>query len=163
MVTTRNTTLEGYIDEGVMNWYLVIDVNKLKGWREGSGRFSRMTKLEFIKFYGDDVHEWLFKAKQFFTLMMCMMGIRFGPLNEDHIVELKNLSCQMYALEISPYEGEYEIENTKSQDAGTTEFKDMGHELLVSECCPKISLNALSRIPTFNTMIVKGNVVAFAL
>ena len=83
--TTRNTSLDVGVDEGIRNWvthhvdhvsnglnekldivtnimrdimlqlrYLVNDVNRLKGG-EGSSRFSRMGKLEFPKFYGDDV------------------------------------------------------------------------------------------------------------
>nr|GEX34285.1 gypsy/Ty3 retroelement polyprotein [Tanacetum cinerariifolium] len=35
---------------------------------EGTSRFSRMSKLEFPKFYGDDVKGWMFRIKQFFTL-----------------------------------------------------------------------------------------------
>ncbi|GJZ35754.1 retrotransposable element Tf2 [Tanacetum coccineum] len=35
---------------------------------EGANRFSRMSKLEFPKFYGDDLKGWMFRIKQFFTL-----------------------------------------------------------------------------------------------
>ncbi|GKA42379.1 putative mitochondrial protein [Tanacetum coccineum] len=35
---------------------------------EGSSRFSRMSKLEFPKFYGDNVQGWMFRVKQFFSL-----------------------------------------------------------------------------------------------
>nr|GEU49498.1 ribonuclease III domain-containing protein [Tanacetum cinerariifolium] len=35
---------------------------------EGRSRFSRMSKLEFPKFYGDDVKGWMFRIKQFITL-----------------------------------------------------------------------------------------------
>ncbi|GKC56346.1 glycoside hydrolase, catalytic domain-containing protein [Tanacetum coccineum] len=121
MVTTRNTTLEGYIDEGVMNWVTEHDKDVLMA-KSLADAFS------------------------------------LSNLQEATLAVVRLRNTPMYALEISPYEGEYEIENTKSQDVGTTEFEDMGHELLVSECYPKISLNALSMIPTFNTMIVKGNV-----
>ncbi|GKB12369.1 hypothetical protein Tco_0846292, partial [Tanacetum coccineum] len=47
--------------------YLVADVTRLKGG-EGSSRFSRMNKLEFPKFHGDDVQGWMFRAKQFFSI-----------------------------------------------------------------------------------------------
>ena len=38
------------------------------GTGEGSSRFSRMGKLEFPKFHGDDVQGWLFRVKQFFDV-----------------------------------------------------------------------------------------------
>ncbi|GKC34011.1 hypothetical protein Tco_1046395 [Tanacetum coccineum] len=40
---------------------------ELKG-NEGTSRFSRMGKLEFPKFYGEDVKAWLFRVKQFFAV-----------------------------------------------------------------------------------------------
>lgn len=43
---------------------------------EGTSRFSRMGKLEFPKFYGEDVQGWLFRVKQFFDVDMCMRKIR---------------------------------------------------------------------------------------
>ena len=35
---------------------------------EGTSRFSRMGKLEFPKFYGEDVQGWLFRVKKFFDV-----------------------------------------------------------------------------------------------
>nr|GEY82591.1 hypothetical protein [Tanacetum cinerariifolium] len=85
MVNIRNSSLEILADEGVKQrvtnhvpcvlidlnkkfdnvstsvhnlmsqlWYLANDVNRLKGG-EGNSRFNRMSKLEFSKFYGEDL------------------------------------------------------------------------------------------------------------
>ncbi|GJS88835.1 hypothetical protein Tco_0771471 [Tanacetum coccineum] len=59
MVGTRNSSLEVHVNETTRI--------RLKG-REGSSRFSRMNKLEFLKFHGDDVQGWMFRAKQFFSI-----------------------------------------------------------------------------------------------
>ncbi|GKC32852.1 gypsy/ty3 retroelement polyprotein [Tanacetum coccineum] len=49
--------------------YLATDVNVLKGGEGSSNsRFSRMSKLEFPKFSGENVKGWMFKVKQFFTI-----------------------------------------------------------------------------------------------
>nr|GEV68421.1 reverse transcriptase [Tanacetum cinerariifolium] len=47
--------------------YLVADVNRLKGGK-GSSRFSMLSKLEFPKFYSEDIQGWMFRVRQFFTL-----------------------------------------------------------------------------------------------
>nr|GEZ15600.1 hypothetical protein [Tanacetum cinerariifolium] len=89
MVNTRNT--HATLDDGVRQWvtdhvdnvtlginekldnmllqfnYLVTDVNRLKGG-EGSSTFSRMSKLEFLKFYGEGIQGWMLRVKQFFSL-----------------------------------------------------------------------------------------------
>ena len=99
VVGTRNSSLEPQIDETVKNWvtthvdekfneinsrltdlmtqmhFVVQDVNRMKGG-EGSSRFSRMGKLEFPKFYGDDVQGWMYRVKQFFAVDKFLMKIR---------------------------------------------------------------------------------------
>ena len=49
-----------------------LDTNQFQQSRSGTGesssRFSRMGKLEFPKFHGDDVQGWLFRVKQFFDV-----------------------------------------------------------------------------------------------
>lgn len=91
VVGTRNTSMEVPVDGSIKNWviqhvdekldsmatnlnnvmtqiqYLVTDVNRLKT-REGSSRFSRLGKLEFPKFSGDDVQGWLYIVQQFFAV-----------------------------------------------------------------------------------------------
>ncbi|GJW82976.1 putative reverse transcriptase domain-containing protein [Tanacetum coccineum] len=168
--------------------YLANDFNRLKGGEGSSnGRFSRMSKLKFLKFSGEDMKGWMFKVKQFFTIDSVhkedkeAIVKRFGPLNEDHMAELKNImyestmkeyqsqfekskslvdafslanlqkatlyipgnkcSGQMYALEISPREGDYELDLFESQEKDSV---NKGQELFESECCPEISLNALT-------------------
>ncbi|GJW41349.1 hypothetical protein Tco_0067194 [Tanacetum coccineum] len=147
MVNTRNTPAT--LDDGVRQWvtdhvdsvtlginekldnmllqfnYLVTDVNRLKGG-EGSSRFSRMSKLEFPKFYGEDVHGWMFRVKQFFSLysvheedkikMEAILKI-FGHVNEDPIAELKNLR---YETSMNKYQSNFErllnlVDITESQ------------------------------------------------
>ncbi|GJW13961.1 retrovirus-related pol polyprotein from transposon TNT 1-94 [Tanacetum coccineum] len=49
--------------------YLVTYVNRLKEGRgKDTSRFSRLGKLEFPKFSGDDVQGWLYRVKQFFAV-----------------------------------------------------------------------------------------------
>ena len=52
---------------------------------EGSSRYSRMGKMEFPKFYGDDVKGWLYRIKQFFIID--------GVSDEDKV---KLVSIHMY-------------------------------------------------------------------
>ncbi|GJR80247.1 putative mitochondrial protein [Tanacetum coccineum] len=47
--------------------FLVTGVTRLKNG-EGASRFSRLDKLEFPKFYGDDVKGWMYIVKQFFAV-----------------------------------------------------------------------------------------------
>nr|GEY49595.1 Gag-Pol polyprotein [Tanacetum cinerariifolium] len=95
--------------------YLATDVNRIKGGEGSSNsRFSRMSKLEFPKFSGEDVKGWMFKVKQFFTIDNVheedklkisvyeeAIVKRFRPLNEDHMDELKNLSMFIAGLPAS--------------------------------------------------------------
>ncbi|GJV02742.1 reverse transcriptase [Tanacetum coccineum] len=196
MVGTRYTSLELQIDETVRNWVtsqvndfirsfndkidsltnafiemvLVNDVNRLKSG-EGSSRFSRMSKLEFPKFYGDDVKGWIALASYLLfvraqgdnmTWPMYEEAIlkRFGEVNEDPMVELKNLRYKiaMKQYQISPVDVE-QVEGSSECDIAVEAKNDFeGHELLMSECyaSPQISLNAISGTPTFNTMKMKA-------
>ncbi|GJW10529.1 hypothetical protein Tco_1576356 [Tanacetum coccineum] len=63
MVVTRNTSLESHVDDSVKNW-----VTEHEGRGEGTSRFTRLGKLEFPKFFGDDVKGWLYRVKQFFAV-----------------------------------------------------------------------------------------------
>ncbi|GJR42434.1 reverse transcriptase [Tanacetum coccineum] len=123
MVGTRNIAIEPQVDEIVRNWvtsqvnnsvtsltdkidsltnvinemvviqhFLVNDVDCLKSV-EGSNRFNRMSKLDFLKFNGDDVKGWM-------TVYEKAILKRFGEVNEDPMVELKNLS--MYIASLPP-------------------------------------------------------------
>nr|GEY17757.1 hypothetical protein [Tanacetum cinerariifolium] len=98
MVETRNSSLEATINEATRNsvtnhvssaiigldermllltnsinnlmtqhQFVVADVNKLKNGK-GTNRFSRLGKMEFPKFFGDDVKGWMYRIKQFFTI-----------------------------------------------------------------------------------------------
>ncbi|GKC16107.1 hypothetical protein Tco_1012889 [Tanacetum coccineum] len=74
MVGTRTSAIKPHVDDSIKNWVTdhvnqtTADFNeKLKG-SEGTSRFSRMGKLEFPKFYGEDVKGWLFRVKKFFAV-----------------------------------------------------------------------------------------------
>ncbi|GKA01485.1 gypsy/ty3 retroelement polyprotein [Tanacetum coccineum] len=91
MVGTRNSSIEAQIDEATRNWVtnhvnsivgplnekiegIATNLNQLmlqqqyvnKG--KGNSRFSRLGKMEFPKFYGEDVKGWMFRVKQFFAI-----------------------------------------------------------------------------------------------
>ncbi|GJT11617.1 hypothetical protein Tco_0858659 [Tanacetum coccineum] len=123
MVGTRNSTIETRVDDSIKNWvtdhvnekfdavnttlnnilaqlnFVVTDVNRLKG-NEGTSSFSRMGKLEFPKFYGED-----FIKAHGETVVWGVYedGIlkRFGIVNEDLMAELKKLSMFISGLPAS--------------------------------------------------------------
>ncbi|GKD58233.1 zf-CCHC domain-containing protein, partial [Tanacetum coccineum] len=64
------------------------------------------------------------------------------------------LSWQDVCIKISPGEGDYDLDLSESQEE---EFANKNQELFESKCYPEISLNALTGVPTFNTMRVRGN------
>ncbi|GJZ31379.1 hypothetical protein Tco_0576426 [Tanacetum coccineum] len=68
----------------------------------------------------------------------------------------------MYALEISPYEEDCDLSLEETINEVNTQATEE-YELLMSECYPHISLNALSGIPTFNTMGMKASVAKHLL
>nr|GEV29659.1 gypsy/Ty3 retroelement polyprotein [Tanacetum cinerariifolium] len=71
-------------------------------------------------------------------------------------------SGQMYALEISPLEEDADL----SLEETLNEVDNEHHEdfkLLMSKCYPQISLNALSGIPTYNTLRMKSIVAKHML
>nr|GEU96796.1 hypothetical protein [Tanacetum cinerariifolium] len=93
MVATRNISLEPVVDAHVQSWVTVqinasmnrvrdelleaiqsaLGGNNGRSHGEGTNRggqpqFTRMTKLEFPKFGGDDFRGWLYKYEQFFEI-----------------------------------------------------------------------------------------------
>ncbi|GJW60269.1 hypothetical protein Tco_0109604 [Tanacetum coccineum] len=170
MVTTRNDNLDVVVDEGVRQWCekhdvivtdLVNDANRLKGGEKRS-RFSRMSKLEFRKVYGDDVAlAWHFQFIKIHgenvTWVVYEEAIlkRFDSINEDPMAELKNLRSNVH------------FENKRSGGRRVREVFGRGYDETkmfeyvltkeVPQFIPHISLNAVSGVPTHNTMRVKGH------
>ncbi|GJX59480.1 gypsy/ty3 retroelement polyprotein [Tanacetum coccineum] len=124
-VTTVSTSLNDKLDlmansmrEMMLKLdYLATDVNRLQG-EEGSSnsRFSRISKLEFPKFSREDVKGWmaLIWHLQFvkihgdevaWNVYEEAIVKRFGPLNEDLMVELKNLR---YESTMKEYQCQFE-------------------------------------------------------
>ncbi|GJT05969.1 gypsy/ty3 retroelement polyprotein [Tanacetum coccineum] len=87
MVGTRTSSLEVHVDKSTRNYVtsIVTPLNdKIESMSarieelllarqynnngEGTSRVSRISKLEFLKFYGDDVQGWMFQVKQFFSI-----------------------------------------------------------------------------------------------
>ncbi|GJZ39353.1 putative mitochondrial protein [Tanacetum coccineum] len=124
--------------------FVVNDVNRIKGG-EGTSRFGRMGKLEFLKFYREDVKGWMFRVKQFFAVdnvneedkfikargdivvwNVYEEGIlkMFGVVNEDPMSELKNLR---YGSNMKEYQSQFEqlltqVDITESQSV--TNFQE---------------------------------------
>ncbi|GKF88583.1 hypothetical protein Tco_0259460, partial [Tanacetum coccineum] len=88
---TRTSSLEVQIDEATRNWvtnHVESVVGPLNERLEGiaaslaqlliqqqyanrgdrNSRFSRLGKMEFPKFHGEDLKGWMFKVKQFFAI-----------------------------------------------------------------------------------------------
>ncbi|GKB44027.1 gypsy/ty3 retroelement polyprotein [Tanacetum coccineum] len=124
---------------------MVTDVNRLKG-NEGTRRFSRMGKLEFPKFYGEDVKGWLFRFVKAHGETVGWdvyeEGIlkRFGVVNEDPMAELKILR---HTTNMKEYQGQFEqlltqMDITKSQDASLAVIKQKATPVLPT---PKFNNN----------------------
>ncbi|GKC59522.1 putative mitochondrial protein, partial [Tanacetum coccineum] len=82
--------------------FLVNDVTRLKNG-EGSSRFSRLSKLEFPKFYGEDVKGWMYKVEQFFTV------------DEYVRAQWENATWPMYEKAILKRFGENQVEITEAR------------------------------------------------
>ncbi|GJZ78004.1 hypothetical protein Tco_0642676 [Tanacetum coccineum] len=69
----------------------------------GNQSHSRMAKIEFPKFSGEDVKGWVFRCEQFFVLDQVtdaekeVVLARFGSVFEDPMAELKNLKYETSA------------------------------------------------------------------
>ncbi|GJZ05333.1 retrotransposon-related protein [Tanacetum coccineum] len=211
MVGTRNSSMETHVDDSINNWvidhviqvtnkfnqkfntintslndilsqmhFLVTNVNRLRGG-EGNSIFSRLGKLEFPKFHGDDVQGWMFRMKQFFAIdnvhedkvkiNLYKEGImkRFGSVNEDPMAELQNLSAFIAGLPASMEMNVRMFRPKTLADAfSLANFHEASLAIIRQKTAPllptpKISLNALSGIPTFNTMRMKASVAKHIL
>ncbi|GJT55980.1 MAK10-like protein [Tanacetum coccineum] len=118
--------------------YMNGDINRLKNG-EGSSRFSRLGKMEFLKFYGDYVKGWMFRIKQFFAIDVVMdedkikiVSIHmFGDANEDLMVELKNFR---YKTNMKQYHSDFEallnqVNITEAQSIGNYFGFDQGEDV----------------------------------
>ncbi|GKB86719.1 putative mitochondrial protein [Tanacetum coccineum] len=136
MVGTRNTALEVPIDANTRNWVenhvtslitplqeqlqnMSAQINQIligqqyNSRGEGTSRFSRMSKLEFPKFYGDDTHG---EAVAWDVYEAAILQ-RFGAINKDPMAELKNLK---YETTVKEYQSQFEklmnqVDITESQ------------------------------------------------
>ncbi|GKB70100.1 hypothetical protein Tco_0931512 [Tanacetum coccineum] len=108
---------------------------------EGTSRFSRMSKLEFPKFYGDDVQGWMFKVKQFFSRDNIPEGDRVRMVS-IHMHDT-TLTWHLQFIESHGETGMEEEELLEEDESDMIEYE-------LSET-PHISLNTLSG--------VKGHVI----
>ncbi|GJZ35315.1 reverse transcriptase [Tanacetum coccineum] len=175
----------------VIQQFLVNDVNRLKNG-EGSSRFSRMSKLEFIKFHREDVKGWIYRVKEFFTVD--------GVMEEDKV---KIVSIHIYDralawhLQFVRAQGE-NVTWTMYEEAILKRFREVNEDLMadclpstiemnvrmfrprtladafsllnfqeialaLTKHSPQISLKAISGTPTFNTMRMKAIVAKHLL
>nr|GEW17881.1 hypothetical protein [Tanacetum cinerariifolium] len=104
-------------------------------------QFSKVTKIEFSKFRGDDVRRWLFKCEQFFKV--------------DNIADDK----KMYSLEVlassEENRDEWEEEQEDKDCQLTYVMNMLGNE---EDTTPYISLNALIGRDTFQTIRMIGHI-----
>ncbi|GJX35776.1 hypothetical protein Tco_0247333 [Tanacetum coccineum] len=125
-----------------------------------SGHYGRMTKIDFLKFYGKDVKEAL---------------KRFGVVFENPMVELKNLkhdgTMQQYqelfeallnrckkapSWLLNQGSGLFEAALPNALDEHLTDMAQSVESVPNNDVIAQISLNALTRIHNFQTMRVKG-------
>nr|GEU73136.1 putative mitochondrial protein [Tanacetum cinerariifolium] len=148
--------------------------------------YGRLTKLEFPKFNDEDVQGWMYRVHRFFLLdgiqddaqkLMLKMydgGIneRFDPVNEDLMVELKNLKqvcsveayqdlysprhkCngKMYCLEVIGCD-----EIMKEEDCAFSEQEPVHVTKVEEDIMPQVSLNAMNGVNNYKTVRVRGHV-----
>ncbi|GJT35645.1 hypothetical protein Tco_0926064 [Tanacetum coccineum] len=76
---------------------------EMQGRPQNQNQFTRMTKVEFLKFSGDDVKGWIFRCEQFFDIDDIpehqKKGIlqRFGTVFDDPISEMRKIKYQSNA------------------------------------------------------------------
>ncbi|GJT85577.1 transposon ty3-G gag-pol polyprotein, partial [Tanacetum coccineum] len=115
MVATRTSSVEVHVDESTRNYVTSVitpleekidnmSIEELLLARqynhngEGTSRVSRISKLEFLKFYGDDVQGWIHGETVNWGVYKEAVLKRFGSINEDLMAELKNLSMFIVGL-----------------------------------------------------------------
>nr|GEW40745.1 retrotransposable element Tf2 [Tanacetum cinerariifolium] len=70
------------------------------GRNQNQNQFTRMTKVEFPKFSGDDVKGWIFRCEQFFSIDEILENQkRFGTVYDDPISEIRKVKYQTNAKE----------------------------------------------------------------
>ncbi|GKB42961.1 retrotransposable element Tf2 [Tanacetum coccineum] len=144
----------------------------------GNGRTqnqNQFTRMDFPKFLGDDVKGWIFRCEQFFSIDEIpknqKSGIlqRFGTVHDDPISEIRKVK---YQTNVKDYQDTFDTllsrvyiseEHVSFYLGGLPVEIEMGVEegdeiMPVQEELPQISLNALNRANTFQTMRVTGKV-----
>nr|GEW86853.1 hypothetical protein [Tanacetum cinerariifolium] len=67
---------------------------------QNQNQFTRMTKVEFLKFLRDDVKGWIFRCKQFFSIDEILKNQkRFSTVYDDPISEIRKVKYQTNAKE----------------------------------------------------------------
>nr|GEW55164.1 hypothetical protein [Tanacetum cinerariifolium] len=70
------------------------------GRNQNHNQFTRMTKVEFPKFSGDDVKGWIFRCEQFLSIDEILENQkRFGTVFDDPLSEIRKVKYQTNAKE----------------------------------------------------------------
>ncbi|GJU29930.1 hypothetical protein Tco_1173519 [Tanacetum coccineum] len=117
----------------------------LDGGMRGNSQFSRVTKIEFPKFRGEDVRVWLFKCEQFFKVdniaKDCKIELAVRMFNPETLAEVYGL-CKL--------EEARELVETNIRDGTSEEMVEETEELI--QYSPHISLNAINGTGTYQAM-----------
>nr|GEV71901.1 hypothetical protein [Tanacetum cinerariifolium] len=115
----------------------------LDGGMRGNTQFSRVTKIEFLKFRGEDVRGWLFKCDQFFKVDNIADNCKkYTPGHK--------CNGQVYFLEV--------LGETSTELLGEQLEEEVLETEEIIEYTPHISLNAINGTNTYQTMRVCGHV-----
>nr|GEZ13929.1 hypothetical protein [Tanacetum cinerariifolium] len=71
----------------------------MQGRPQNQNQFTRMTKVKFPKFLGDDVKGWIFRCELFFDIEISLNTRRFGTVFDDPISEMRKIKYQSNAKE----------------------------------------------------------------
>nr|GEW62688.1 hypothetical protein [Tanacetum cinerariifolium] len=107
------------------------------GRSNNQNQFTGMTKVEFPKFYGDDVKGWVLRCEQFFSI---------DDIPENQKQNSYPCTWKLFSLVFIPEE----------EDC----FKDCSKDdnMEVVEEMPQISLHAMNRVQNYRTLMVKETV-----
>ncbi|GJS39011.1 hypothetical protein Tco_0564054 [Tanacetum coccineum] len=171
MVGTRNLSLEVHVDEATKNWV----TEHVGGLIERKGREKQFFSIDFVqeedKAKNVSIHVYD-RTMAWHLYFMRNNGDnvswpvyveailkRFGGLDDDPMAELKNLShkCsgQLFTLEVL---GNMDEGSEVEEEEEFVECEELRHDCneVIYQYAPHISLNALSGVPNFNIIRIKG-------
>nr|GEV05704.1 retrotransposable element Tf2 [Tanacetum cinerariifolium] len=145
----QNQFPDFHLEDKVLLWEGGIDMNKSQ--RE---HYGRLIKMEFAKFDGEDVQGWLYRVNKFFEMDRVDDDGQKIRLVSMHVFD-KALNWHKQFMKRSEVCTSEEVFN-EDEDCVLTEQGVIGAVENEGELMPQVSLNAMTGIPSYHTMRIKG-------